>query len=113
MIPTIAVAPATMAVKIHVLLAWTVMESGREAIGTQRTAQPAGTELSRTNLSTESPTLTSLTVPGTTPPAVVFSDIVVGKKTALRSRPRSAIATSSIHHPPRVGMFPEVALNRT
>src|SRR3989442_6974878 len=33
MIPTIAVAPATMAVKIHVLLAWTVMESGREAIG--------------------------------------------------------------------------------
>src|SRR5207244_11842410 len=33
MIPTIAVAAATMAVKIHVLLAWTVMESGREAIG--------------------------------------------------------------------------------
>src|SRR5438094_8253902 len=59
-------------------------------IGTQRTAQPAGTELSRTNLSTESPTLTSLTVPGTTPPAVVFSDIAVGKRTALRSRPRSA-----------------------
>src|SRR2546427_7338801 len=26
-------------------------------IGTQRTAQPAGTELSRTNVSTESPTL--------------------------------------------------------
>src|SRR5437899_12074595 len=112
MIPTIAVAPATMAVKIHVLLAWTVMESGREAIGpdpttpevsvalyvlpaaeagtattnesiasrsgarttvrivargrippigTQRAAQPAGTELSRTNLSTKSPTSTGLT----------------------------------------------------
>src|SRR3989449_7312949 len=164
MIPMIAAATATMAVKIHVLLAWTAMDSGTEAsgpepstpevsvalytppaaepgttrtnesmalrsgarttvrvmasgsdppIGTQRTDQPAGIELSRTNVSAVSPTLTSRTVPGTTPPAVVFSEIAVGRRTALRARPRSAIATSSIHQPPRVGMFPAVALNRT